>query len=174
VNIIVKPCAPGNYAHGRGNKYKPMAIVLHLMDGTLAGTDAWFANPDAKVSAHYGIGKDGKIHQYVKEEDTAFHAGRVADSIWLPAMLGVNPNVFTIGVEHEGRPEDKVSDAMVTASAQLVAEICKRWGIPIDRSRIVGHREIYAAKSCPGPDFPIGVIVELAKRVSIGQGEATT
>jgi N-acetyl-anhydromuramyl-L-alanine amidase AmpD len=41
------------------------------MDGTLAGTDAWFTNPASQVSAQYGIGKNGEVHQYVKEEDTA-------------------------------------------------------------------------------------------------------
>ena len=28
------------------------AVVIHIMDGTLAGNDSWFANPMAKVAAH--------------------------------------------------------------------------------------------------------------------------
>ena len=36
--------------------FKPELIVLHIMDGTLSGTDSWFADPSSQVSSHYGIG----------------------------------------------------------------------------------------------------------------------
>jgi hypothetical protein len=45
------------------------------MEGTLAATDSWFLTPESQVSAHYGVARDGRIHQYVGESDTAFHAG---------------------------------------------------------------------------------------------------
>ena len=58
--------------------FRPEAIVIHIMEGTLKGTDAWFKNEESGVSAHYGIGKQGEIHQYVGKSDTAWHAGRLA------------------------------------------------------------------------------------------------
>lgn len=70
-----------NFIRGRGG-YRPEAVVIHIMAGTLVGTDAHFANPASQVSAHYGIGKQGQIHQYVKEEDTAFHVGTVDRLTW--------------------------------------------------------------------------------------------
>ena len=75
--------AAANFAHGR-NGLKPQGIVIHLMDGTLLGTDAWFLNGNrgSVSSAHYGIGKTGEIHQYVKDEDRAYHAGNVASASW--------------------------------------------------------------------------------------------
>lgn len=48
-----------NFSSPKG--YKVLAIVDHIMGGTLAGTDAWFANPTSKVSSHFGVGKNGEI-----------------------------------------------------------------------------------------------------------------
>ncbi|MBS0149346.1 MAG: N-acetylmuramoyl-L-alanine amidase [Nitrospira sp.] len=57
--------------------YQPEAIVIHIMEGTLKGTDAWFKNEESGVSAHYGIGEASEIHQYVGESDRAWHTGRI-------------------------------------------------------------------------------------------------
>lgn len=131
--------------------YRPEAIVIHIMEGTLAGTDAWFNNPSSRVSAHYGIGKNGKIHQYVMESDTAWHAGIISvNATWSLLKPDVNPNYYTIGIEHEGFAAEPWTPAMYRASAELIHEICMRWDIPIDRRHIIGHREIYTEKTCPG------------------------
>src|SRR5271163_203896 len=95
-------CAKGNYQTGRPGQFQPEAVVIHIMEGTLKGTDSWFNDPRAKVSAHYGIGTGGLVHQYVKEADTAFHAGIVDRPTWPLLKPRVNPNYYTIGIEHEG------------------------------------------------------------------------
>lgn len=137
-----------NYNEGRGI-YKPYAIIIHIMDGTLSGTDSWFLNKKSEVSAHYGIGKNGDIHQYVKEENTAWHAGTVSKPL-NTIFSKVNPNLFTIGIEHEGKPQDAWTPEMIESSAFLIAEICLRWRIPIDRNHIFGHYEINSMKpNCP-------------------------
>lgn len=156
-----------NFRRGRG-AYHPLAIVVHLAvdkpDKSLHEVDDWFRNPAAIVSAHYGISQTGEVHQYVKDEDTAYHAGRVDHPTWLPVILGgVNPNNFTIGIEHEGDEKTVWTAEMVDASATLIATLCHKWSIPIDRFHIVGHREIYAVKTCPGPLCPLDKIVELAR-----------
>ena len=46
----------GNFRRG-GNT--PKFMIIHIMQGTLAGSDSWFRNPAAQVSAHFGVGKDG-------------------------------------------------------------------------------------------------------------------
>lgn len=145
-----------NFRAGRtlnGITYKPEAVVIHIMDGSLVGTDEWFANPKSEVSAHYGIGKTGEVHQYVKEEDQAWHAGRVDRPVWKGIKPGINPNLYTIGIEHEGRPltNDVWPEAMKVASASMIADICKRYNISIDRDHVIGHYEIFAGKPhCPG------------------------
>jgi hypothetical protein len=32
-----------------------LGVVMHTMVGNLPGTDSWFMNPSAQVSAHFGI-----------------------------------------------------------------------------------------------------------------------
>lgn len=146
--------------------FKPEAVVVHIMEGSLVGTDSWFNDPVSKVSAHYGVGKNGKIHQYVGESDTAWHAGRKSNPTWSLIKNGVSPNLYTIGIEHEGFGDTAWTDAMYQASASLISEICNRWAIPIDRDHIVGHREIYGKKTCPGQ------VVKLDKLVKMARGEA--
>ncbi len=154
-----------NFWQGRKG-YKPEAIVIHIMDGTLAGTDSWFANAQSQVSAHYGIGKNGEVHQYVKEEDTAWHAGRIDTPSWkLIKASTINPNLYTIGIEHEGKPDDVWTNAMKQASAQLIKQICDQWQIPIDRDHIIGHYQIFSKKpNCPATDKKIiDELISLAK-----------
>ena len=70
------------------------AIILHFTAGaTLAGTLRWFANPKARVSAHYVVGRDGQVVQMVQEHEKAWHAG--------VASLEGDPRVnsVSIGIE---------------------------------------------------------------------------
>jgi hypothetical protein len=144
-----------NYTVGRS---KPIKIVaLHWIVGTLESADATFNNPDRKASAHYGIGDDD-VHQWVRESDTAWHAGN-----W-------EANQISIGIEHEGGwllpdgTRQKPSDKTHETSAKLVADICARNDIPIDKEHIRTHRE-YSATTCPGT-LDVDRIIELAKSYS--------
>jgi N-acetylmuramoyl-L-alanine amidase len=157
-----------NYTRGR-NGYQPEAIVIHIMEGTLTGTDAWFRNPQSRVSAHYGIGKNGDVHHYVQEADTAWHAGRVHAPAWSgikPAGNGmyVNPNYYTIGIEHEGDAQSEWTNDMYNASAKLIAEMSKRWNIPIDQAHIIGHRQIYSLKACPGVKVNMETLIAISNK----------
>jgi len=153
MNVIRKACSPKNFMPGRPGGLRPAAIVIHISEGTLSSADAWFNNEAANVSAHYCVGRVGEIHQYVSEEDTAYHAGSPVNPTWRLLRPRVNPNFYTIGIEHEGRAQDPWDDAQYAASAGLVAEIAERWSIPIDADHIVMHREIRASKTCPGYVF---------------------
>ncbi len=153
MNIIQKK-SPNFWAGRKG--YRPEAIVIHIMDGTLIGTDSWFANTTSQVSAHYGIGKNGEVHQYVNEQDSAWHAGRVDAPVWKLIKSNINPNLYTIGIEHEGKPDDVWTDAMKQSSTTLIRDICQRWQIPIDRDHVVGHFEIFSKKpNCPATNKSI-------------------
>ena len=139
-----------NFRVGRPPGMTPSAIVIHISDGSLSSADAWFNDPAAQVSAHYIVAKSGEIHQYVKEQDTAYHAGAPVNPTWTLLRPGVNPNSYTIGIEHEGKAEDVWPDAQYHASARLVADIAHRWSIPLDANHVVLHREIHGDRSCPG------------------------
>jgi N-acetylmuramoyl-L-alanine amidase len=125
---------------------------LHTNEGTYASTVSWFANPRTGVSAHYLVALDGRVAQFVEEADTARHAGRVRDPT-ASLVAEENPNLYTIGIEFEdgGDPHGVVRpEATYRAGARLLREIADRWGFPLDRDHVVGHREIFAAKECPG------------------------
>lgn len=145
---------------GRG-EYKPEAIVIHIMDGTLSGTDSWFSTSKSMVSSHYGVGKTGTIHRYVREEDTAWHAGLVLNPTWKLIKSGISPNLYTIGIEHEGTADTVWPDAMKQASATLIKDICNRWKIPLDRDHIIGHYEIAGGHRPNCPSKNKGVVDEL-------------
>ena len=156
-------CAPGNFRQGRPGGYRPEAIVIHIMDGPMSAADSWFNDPRAKVSAHYGVGKDGTLHQYVKEVDTAFHAGTIVAPTWNLLKAGVNPNFYTIGIEHEGRGDVPWPwpDLQLNASVALVREIAARWNIDLAKNTIVMHHQIRANKTCPGVHFNLANYREL-------------
>ena len=162
---IWKGAHPRNFHAGREGR-RPEAIVIHVMDGSLAGTGAWFNNPGARVSAHYGIGKDGQVHQYVRESDAAFHVGTVDRPIWPGIRLEqgkvVNPNLYTIGIEHEGRGASLAlwPGKMRAASLALAADIVRRWSIPIDDLHIIPHCAIRRSKpDCPGKGLDLDAYV---------------
>lgn len=104
-----------NHYKGR-NGLNITHITLHIMVGHLAGTDAVFKQPGG-ASAHYGIGADGTIHQYVDENDGS----------WSDANYASNNS--TISIEHEGGMNGiPCTRACMDASAELCADIARRQG----------------------------------------------
>lgn len=160
---IWKGAHPRNFQSGRPGGHRPEAIVIHIMDGSLTGTDSWFNDPRSEVSAHYGVGKNGEVHHYVRETDTAFHAGTVVRPTWPLLKRGINPNFYTIGIEHEGFGERGQAwpKAMLDASLDLVREIAQRWRIATDADHIIGHKMIRASKPhCPGAGLDLPLYIQ--------------
>jgi N-acetyl-anhydromuramyl-L-alanine amidase AmpD len=96
------------------------AIVVHTMAGTLASCDAWFQNEAAQVSAHFGIGLGGDIHQYVALSDSAWANGILEPGNTWPLASG-NPNYQTISIETEdnGVGATLVSDAQFESTLKV-------------------------------------------------------
>jgi N-acetyl-anhydromuramyl-L-alanine amidase AmpD len=140
-----------HFAEGRGG-HRPRAIVVHTTVGSFASAASWFEHAESGVSAHFLVGLDGRVAQFVDENDTARHTGRVKDPT-ASFLSAENPNLYTIGIEFEdgGDPEGvERTDPQYAGGAALIRAMAERWAIPLDRDHVVGHREIYAAKSCPG------------------------
>lgn len=108
------------------------ALVNHRMAGTLDGTDAHFTNSKTFVSAHFGIGirkSTGRVEisQYVDLSDAAWHAGNYDPSGgWSGVQRAadgsvINPNRYTIGIEHEDGNTGVVSKEILAASQWLQA-----------------------------------------------------
>jgi N-acetyl-anhydromuramyl-L-alanine amidase AmpD len=133
-------------------RYRPVrVIVIHTVVGSMAGMASHFNNefspPEAQASAHYGVGLDGRLEQYVLESDTAWANGRVeAGNTW---PFSPDPNAETISIETEdlGRPDTQpVTEAQMAATYALCRSIMSRH--PIEA--ICGHYVISPrSRSCP-------------------------
>ena len=93
---------------------------------------------------------------------------------WHCGAYGVDNNSHTIGIEHQnstGAPDWLVSNENQEKSAQLVADIAKRYGIPLDRNHIVRHREMPKCNPVCSGGLDIDWIVNRAKQIN---GQATS
>lgn len=143
-----------NYTSGRKGRTQ-LAIVDHITAGYYPGCLEWMQNPASQGSAHYLVLRDGRILQLVREGDTAWHAGIVNQPNW-SLYDGTNPNRYTIGIEHEGMPEDGLTEVQYQSSLWLHKDLTQKYGIPIDTDHIVGHYRINSVDryNCPGAKFP--------------------
>lgn len=147
MKVVWKGAAEQNYMPGRDGETIDK-IICHWVVGTLEAADATFQDGRRKASAHYGIGDDD-IHQYVKDEDTAFAAGD-----W-------EANKTSLNLEHEGGPDLPISDKTYETSAKLIKDLCEEYDIPIDKEHILPHNH-FQATQCPG-DLDINRLIKLAK-----------
>lgn len=154
--------AAGNFKTGRAAGMKPEIIVLHSLNGSLAAGDARFASPGTGLSSHYAVGAAGDVHQYVKEADTAFHAGLVVNPT-ANLVVGrpkTNPNYYSIGIDHEGKPGAPLTAAQAAASAELIRQVATVWGIPLDTDHVIPHSAIRASADCPGSALDIASLLQ--------------
>jgi hypothetical protein len=160
---ITRRSAGDNWQAGRtdpfGTVWTPDQIVIHVTEGNRHSVRDWFGNDAVDLSAHDMICTDGAVDEFVDGKDTAWHAGRVQGPT-APLVLErtdrrtrsgyVNPNFYSIGIEHEGTGKKDLTPAQFTSSVARIRYHAARWGIPITRRHVVGHHEIFSAKSCPG------------------------
>lgn len=149
-----------NYTNANRGAKQINYIIIHVTQGSWAGTLNWFQDPRAQVSAHYVIrSSDGKIGQSVREKNIAWHAGN-----W-------TYNEHSIGIEHEGYVSEKkwFTDAMYRSSARLSAYLCKKYNIPIDRKHIIGHYQVPGSDHTdPGPYWNWDKYMRLVKSYAGG------
>lgn len=125
-----------------------------------------------------------QIEQWVSMDDAAWHAGNVREpttagwevlvepeeTLDLPVRLRsydgypggvwVNPNLYTIGIEHEGFSGEEWTEAMYEADAFLVRLIRQRWPGAV----LLRHGDIDSVTraGCPGPGVDLE---EIERRV---------
>jgi N-acetyl-anhydromuramyl-L-alanine amidase AmpD len=162
-----------NFESGRDD-VEPIAVVVHTTDGTFGSAASWFARAESRVSAHYLVTLDGRVVQLVDETDTAFHAGR-QHAPTSELLRGLDPNRATIGIEFvdDGDPAAaRRPDAQYRAGAEVLRAISDRWGIPLDRTHVLGHRELNARKTCPG-NVDLDRLLAEADNLATGRPDAT-
>jgi N-acetyl-anhydromuramyl-L-alanine amidase AmpD len=112
-------------------------IVLHAtVEPTTEGTIKIFLDTARQVSAHFVVGKDGRIVQMVPLEKRAWHAG-------VSVFDGVKRvNDYSIGIEivnlNDGK--DPYTDAQYRAVADIIRFVRMHYTVP--DARIVSHAQI--------------------------------
>jgi len=139
--------------------YKPEAIVIHITDGNYKGAHSWLLNPRSEVSAHFIVKDDGKYDALVKPKDAAWHVGVVVRPTWKLLKKGVNPNLYTLGIELALTSKQRPTKRMIRTLTHLITGMAHRFNIPLDRDHIIGHREIRANKTCPGQFVSVDALV---------------
>ncbi len=123
-------------------------VILHYTaQDSVQQTLKTFTLLRTEVSAHYVIGKDGKIFHMVNDYMRSNHAGT---GKW----GGVTDmNSSSLGIEIDNTGAEPFTDAQVNSLLLLLAQLKKAYNIPT--ANFIGHQD-YAPKrkQDPGPLFP--------------------
>jgi hypothetical protein len=158
---------PGRVFTGQNDK---KAIVCH---GT--GADAnqtveqlgdYFRSTPLETSVHYGIGRDGRIAQYVLESDGA--AGNCCtedgyDPFW--DQFPGNKNLHTLSFEtiNDSSNSLALTDAQKATVFKLVKYWIAKYKIPLSNIKTHASLEPLSRSHCPGPNFPMDEMMQYLK-----------
>ena len=125
-------------------------ITIHHMavvNGSLEGVGARFADPNSYASANYGIDSDGRVGMYVPEEKRA----------WTSSNSENDNMAVTIEVANSaGNPDWPVSAKAYAKLIDLCVDICERNGIKKlvytgDKTGNLTRHNLFTQTVCPGP-----------------------
>jgi hypothetical protein len=145
-------------------------IVIHTTEGTEPSDVLWLCG-DNDVSAHVYIDQAGRAHQLLSFDLAAWHCGiRVEERSWKrtkrPDIWSIwgdeNENTHSIGIEVSARKGQPISAVQFSALVEVVADLVRRFNIPLDRRYIVGHYELNTQKQDP-PGFDWTTFMKLVQ-----------
>jgi len=130
------------------NLRKPNYVVIHhtAQDST-AQTLKTFTLPSTQVSAHYVIGRDGRVYHMLNDYLRAWHGG--------VARWGntTDINSSSIGIELDNNGKEPFSEPQIASLIQVLTNLKKAYGIPT--ANFIGHADIAPArKNDPSALFP--------------------
>ncbi len=115
-------------------------VLHHTGPGGLSGTVNTFKSSAAQVSAHYVIGRDGKIVQMVKDQDKAWHAGTSA----FKGKTDINQNSIGIEIVNDGDGKQAYTEAQYKALEKLLPYLSSKYKIPT--GNLTTHKAIATPK----------------------------
>ncbi|AMM51460.1 N-acetylmuramoyl-L-alanine amidase [Rufibacter sp. DG15C] len=130
------------------NLRKPNYVVIHhtAQDST-AQTLKTFTLPRTQVSAHYVIGRDGKVYHMLNDYLRAWHGGS--------GRWGNNTDInsSSIGIELDNNGTEPFQEAQLESLQQVLAILKKTHKIPTEN--FIGHSDIAPTrKNDPSRIFP--------------------
>ena len=163
-----KLCSPDtNIIKGRDGG-RPEFIVLHSAGAAspIERIALNFLTPNPSVSAHFVVGVDGRVFQFVDLDDgartnatsaepRANNYYRLANSKFF-SRNPFNANNYTITIEcEEFGDHGKLSFEQKMGVCQTIALIREKYDIPLDSDYIIGHNKIAPLHRsyCPGENF---------------------
>ncbi|SFS95744.1 N-acetylmuramoyl-L-alanine amidase [Mucilaginibacter polytrichastri] len=130
------------------NLRKPNFVILHYTaQDSLQQTINTFSLVRTQVSAHYVVGKDGKVVHMLNDYLRSWHAGV---SKWGSVT---DMNSCSIGIEIDNNGNEPFSEPQIKSLLLLLAQLKKNYNIP--QANFIGHADIAPGrKPDPGPFFP--------------------
>jgi N-acetylmuramoyl-L-alanine amidase len=166
VNIEQRPLTSGSFWLGH---YDRAAICNHIMQGHIPGSEARFNDKKQEVSAHFGVGYDGRVVQWVSMDNSAWSNGILEPgwNVLLPWLFeavqkNIEINRRTISIEHEGFPGEPMPEAQYQSTLDLHSFIIRTYPtIYPSRKTIVRHSDISpkSRANCPGSTFPLDRLI---------------
>jgi N-acetylmuramoyl-L-alanine amidase len=127
---------------------RPNFVILHHTGSDMAERAlATLTSRERAVSAHYLIGRDGRLVQLVDERMRAWHAG---ESFW----AGITDmNSASIGIELDNNGEEPFAEEQMTTLLALLSDLRERYKIPA--ANVLGHADVAPGrKTDPSHFFP--------------------
>lgn len=130
------------------NDRRPAYVILHhTTNDTVEQALRTLTDPIREVSAHYLIGRDGRIFQLVDERRRAWHAGQ---SRW---GSDADLNSSSIGIELDNNGREPFSVEQIDALLRLLADLKSRYKIPTEN--FLGHADVAPGRKVdPSAWFP--------------------
>lgn len=125
-------------------------IIHHTAQDSTAQTLKTFTMAKTQVSAHYVIGRDGKVIQMVNDYLRAQHAGI---SKWGNTT---DLNSSSLGIELDNNGFEPYPDIQIEALCGLLATLKKRYSIPT--ANFIGHADIAPTRKPDPSNFPWQVL----------------
>lgn len=154
--LILAGCAPLSPVQGSAewrpspnfDLRRPNFVILHqTTSDTSERALRTLTDPERKVSAHYLIGRDGRIFQLVDERQRAWHAGKS----WWGGNTDLNS--ASIGIELDNTGEEPFAQPQIAALLELLRGLRERHRIPA--ANILAHGDVAPRRKVdPSRHFP--------------------
>ncbi|WP_285060596.1 N-acetylmuramoyl-L-alanine amidase [Pedobacter ginsengisoli] len=132
---------------------KPNFVILHhTAQNSSDQTLKTFTITRTQVSAHYVIGRDGKIFQMVNDYLRAQHAGV---GKW---GNDTDLNSSSIGIEIDNNGDEPYPEAQIKSLLEVLAAVKKRYNIPV--ANFIGHADIAPTRKPDPNKFPWKVLAK--------------
>jgi N-acetylmuramoyl-L-alanine amidase len=122
-------------------------IIHHTSNDDIEHSLRVLTGPTPRVSAHYVIGRNGRIYHLVDERHRAWHAG---SSYWGGQR---DLNSASIGIELDNNGHEPFSEPQIASLIALLADLKSRYKIPAEN--FLGHGDVAPGRKVdPSHFFP--------------------